>query len=173
MKTTITYRLATLADATQLKELALLAYGQFAEVLGTEHWATMKGNISNDEKLTDLINKSTCFVAEDSDTIAGMAHILPHGNATHIFQADWSYIRMVGVHPLYTGNGIAKALTQMCIDHAIQAGEKIIALHTSEFMDAARHIYESIGFKKLKEIDPIFGKRYWVYTLDIKPDYTL
>jgi len=63
--------------------------------------------------------------------------------------------------------GIAKTLTKMCMDHARQTKEKIIALHTSEFMDAARHIYENLGFKELKEIDPIYGKRYWIYILNL------
>ncbi|MDX2173612.1 MAG: hypothetical protein SFY56_10845 [Bacteroidota bacterium] len=36
----------------------------------------------------------------------------------------------------------------MCIAHAKQNNEKTIALHTSEFMDAARHIYEGLGFNR-------------------------
>jgi ribosomal protein S18 acetylase RimI-like enzyme len=55
----------------------------------------------------------------------------------------------------------------MCIDKAKQTKEKTIALHTSEFMDAARHIYESLGFKVLHEIAPRLGKKYWLYTLDL------
>jgi hypothetical protein len=34
-------------------------------------------------------------------------------------------------------------------------------------MDTARHIYESVGFKVLKEIDQRLGKRYWLYKLDL------
>jgi len=34
-------------------------------------------------------------------------------------------------------------------------------------MDKARHIYESLGFKILKEIVPRLGKKYWLYTLDL------
>jgi len=45
--------------------------------------------------------------------------------------------------------------------------EKTIALHTSEFMDAARHIYEGLGFIMVKEIPPRYGKRYWLYRLDL------
>jgi ribosomal protein S18 acetylase RimI-like enzyme len=96
-----------------------------------------------------------------------MAFLLPSGNPTEIFENDWSYIRMVGVHPGYTGRGIARKLTEECIKLAGELNENIIALHTSEFMDAARHLYESIGFKRLKEIPNRLGKRYWLYTLDI------
>ena len=55
----------------------------------------------------------------------------------------------------------------MCIDIANRNGEKTIALHTSEMMDKARHIYESLGFTILREIDQRLGKRYWLYTLEI------
>lgn len=34
-------------------------------------------------------------------------------------------------------------------------------------MDAARHIYESLGFQVLKEIDQQLGKRYWLYKIDL------
>lgn len=63
---------------------------------------------------------------------------MPSDNPTEIFDADWSYIRMVGVLPDYQGKGIAKQLTQFCIEYAKQSKEKVIALHTSEFMNAAR-----------------------------------
>jgi hypothetical protein len=56
----------------------------------------------------------------------------------------------------------------MCIDKARVMGENTIALHTSEFHDAARHIYESLGFVKLKDLDLIYGKKYYLYTLELK-----
>ena len=92
---------------------------------------------------------------------------MPQGNPTPAFQAGWCYIRSLAIAPEFQGKGIARKLTDLCIRRAIATGEQTIALHTSEFMDAARHIYEDMGFKRLKEIDPIFGKRYWVYTLDL------
>ncbi|MEL6989906.1 MAG: GNAT family N-acetyltransferase, partial [Bacteroidota bacterium] len=66
------------------------------------------------------------------------------------------------------GKGIGKMLTQQCIDYSRSNGEKVIALHTSEFMDAARNIYEKMGFKKEKELDRLFGKRYWLYLMELK-----
>lgn len=74
---------------------------------------------------------------------------------------------MVGVHPSFRGNGIGKRLTIMCIDEAQKSREKIIGLHTSEVMNSARHVYESLGFKVFKEIDKIFGVRYWLYRMNL------
>ena len=93
-----------------------------------------------------------------------MAYLVPHGHPWDIFKSEWCYMRMVGVNPAYQGRGIARTLIQQCIDRAISSGEKTMALHTSEFMDAARHIYESFGFTILQDMEPRFGKRYWLYT---------
>jgi ribosomal protein S18 acetylase RimI-like enzyme len=168
MNENLVYRTGSTDDVKQLKELSIASYGQYADVLTPENWLRLNTNLNNEEILSDLISKSYSFVCVDGDKIVGMAYLLPSGNPTDIFEKDWSYIRMVGVHPDYAGRGIARSLTHKCIAKAKELNEKTIALHTSEFMDAARHLYESIGFKLLKEIPERLGKRYWLYTLDIR-----
>ena len=163
----LNYRKASIEDKVQLKALGLLSYGQYQSVLAPEYYAQLHANLQNDEKLEELIGTSTCFVCEDQGQIVGMAYLIPHGNPWDIFKAEWSYIRMVGVNPAYQGWGIAKALTKHCIDFAKETGEQTIALHTSEFMHAARHIYEGLGFKVVQEIPQRLGKRYWLYVLDL------
>jgi ribosomal protein S18 acetylase RimI-like enzyme len=96
-----------------------------------------------------------------------MAYLVASGHPGGAFQVDWSYIRMVGVDPAHQGKGIARQLMNRCIDHAKQSGERTVALQTSEMMDAARHLYESIGFKQQGEVEPHFGKRYWLYLLSL------
>lgn len=96
-----------------------------------------------------------------------MAFLIPKGNPSDIYDKDWCSIRFVTVDPDFGGQGIGRKLTTICIDRAIQNGEKIIALHTSELMNNARHIYESLGFKIVREIDPRLGKRYWLYLLQL------
>jgi ribosomal protein S18 acetylase RimI-like enzyme len=162
-----TFRNGTIADKEQLKQLGLLSYGQYASILTKENWGKLNTNLNDDEKLISLIDQSTIFVCCIGEKIIGMAYFVPNGNAWDIFKAEWSYIRMVGVDPSYSGRGIAKKLTHMCIEKAKKTNEKIIALHTSEFMDAARHIYENLGFKKIQEIPERLGKKYWLYTLKL------
>jgi ribosomal protein S18 acetylase RimI-like enzyme len=164
----LTYREGTLADKESLKKLGLISYGQFSAVLGPEYWKKLEATLNDEGKWVDLIQKSKSYVCLDKEEVIGMAFIIPSGNPWEMFKAEWSYIRMVGVNPEYQGKGIAKSLTKMCIDYAINTHEKTIALHTSEFMDAARHIYENLGFKRLEEIEPRLGKRYWLYTLTLK-----
>lgn len=151
---------------SELQQLGLISYGQYAPVLG-DAWKIMETNMLRDEFWSKILGISTPFVCQHNGKVVGMALLIPHGNPDDIYDTGWCHIRMVGVHPDYAGNGIAKKLTQMCIEEAKQTGEKVIALHTSEFMDAARHIYEKLGFKVLREISPRFGKRYWLYTMDL------
>ena len=161
------YRIGTIEDKEKLQKLGLTSYRQFKEVLAEENWNKMNAFLTAEDSYLNLLSKSKCFICETNSEIIGMAFLVPKGNPTDIFHTDWCYIRMVGVHPKYGGKGIGKKLTQMCIDSAKETKEKIIALHTSEFMDVARHIYESIGFEQTKELEPLYGKKYWLYKLEI------
>jgi ribosomal protein S18 acetylase RimI-like enzyme len=98
--------------------------------------------------------------------IIGMAFLVPKGNPTDIYKKEWCYIRFVSVDPDFGGQGIGKELTKQCIVHAEKNNESVIALHTSEIMKTAMHIYESLGFKVYSEIEPRLGKRYWLYTME-------
>lgn len=156
-----------MTDIDQLHELSIIAYGQFENTLTPDNWQIFNANLQDRQRVINILKIAKCFVCLDNDKIIGVAYLIPSGNPTDLFKAEWSYIRMVGVNPKYRGQGISKVLTKMCIDFAKQNNEKTIALHTSEFMDAARHIYESLGFRVFKEIPPLFGKKYWLYTLDL------
>jgi len=167
MQSHLIYREGSASEKQSLQQLGILSYNQFSKILAPEDWATMHRFLHSDKMWDQLVSNSKIFVCEDEGKLIGMAYLVPSGNPTHIYPADWSYIRMVGVDPAYRGKGIAKRLTQMCVDYARQSNEKIVGLHTSEKMDDARHIYESVGFNLYKEIDPIYGMRYFLYRLDI------
>lgn len=160
-----TYRQGTMTDVKELANLALLSYGQYKNKLSEEHWETMSANLSNENSHLELLKISTCFVCAHNDKIIGMAYLIPKGNPTIFFEESWAYIRLLGVDPAYGGKGIGKQLTRLCIGFASDKGEKTLALHTSGFQDAARHIYESMGFKQVRELAPVHGKRYWLYTM--------
>jgi ribosomal protein S18 acetylase RimI-like enzyme len=162
-----TVREGSIKDKEQLKQLGIVSYSQYSNILTAENWAKLNDLLHDEDKLSHLLNISKCYVCLDQQEIVGMAYIIPSGNPWDIFKTEWSYIRMVGVNPKYEGKGIAKALIKLCIEHAKKNNEKTIALHTSEFMNAARHLYESLGFKRVKEIEPRLGKKYWLYMLDI------
>ncbi len=164
---TYNYRLGTRADLKQLQDLGLLSFGQYKSKITQENWKKWEAGFKSDENFLNLLAISTCFVCEIDDVIVGMAFFIPSGNPFLYFPSDWSYIRYVGVNPSFSGNGIGKKLTQQCINKAKETGEKTIALHTSEFQNAARHIYESLGFIKQRELEPVFGKVFYIYSIDL------
>lgn len=167
MPNSLVYRFATADDIPQLKTLAIAAYTPLKEQLSATGWEKMNAGINNTSLYEMLITIAAGFVCLDGEKIVGTAYLVPNGNPTPIYDTTWSYIRMVGVDPAYGGQGIARKLVAQCIAHAKARGEKIIGLHTSAIMDAARHIYESMGFVQVREIDPLFDTRYWLYRLDL------
>ena len=162
----LTYRRANFSDIPTIVRLTLSAYHDYKAVLAPADWARMETNLANERLYVELLGKSAAFVGEKDNRLVGVIFLVPKGNPTTIFPADWSYIRLLGVDPTYRGLGIGRKLTQLCVQHAQATHEKGVALHTSEFMDAARKMYEEIGFKQEKELTPMYGKRYWLYKLN-------
>lgn len=169
MHNTFSYRFGNQNDLSQLMELTLLAYGQYKNVLSPAHWQEMVKNQSNKNLLPELMERGRFFVCEEGDQIIGMAILVPSGKATPLFQANWAHIRLVGVRPGFEGRGIGRKLTQMCVTFAEQSGENVVALHTSEFQNAARHIYESMGFKKHREF-MVHDKKFWIYLRSLEAE---
>lgn len=166
------YRQGTTDDLEGLKNLALKSWTPFQKQLTAEHWNSLSRIISSDKTYKELLQQSTSFLCiSDEGNIIGMAFLVANGNPTDIYLKEWSYIRFLSVDPKFRGQGIGRKLTKMCVDKANQNGEKIIAIHTSEIMSNAIHIYESLGFKILRELDNRLGKRYWLYTMELK-DYS-
>jgi len=164
----LNYRIASEKDLKQLQQLGLLAYGQYKSIITKENWEKWQIAFNSDSNFLNLLQISTCFVCEDEDEIVGMAFFIPSGNPFVHFPIEWSYIRYVGVNPKYNSKGIGKKLTEQCIEAARHSGEKTIGLHTSEFQNAARHIYESLGFIRQKELEPVFGKVFYIYSMELK-----
>lgn len=164
----LTYRQGGIDDLETLHQLAIRSYSEFKDVLEPHHWKDFDSRVRDKERFEELVNGSTSFVCNDGDKAVGAAYLVPSGKPIYVFQADWAHIRKVGVDPSYRGQGISRKLTEQCIAHARNSGEHTLALHTSEFMDAARHVYEKLGFVRVRELDLLFGKRYWLYLLDLK-----
>lgn len=162
------YRNGNISDLQQLKRLAINSWGKFQDKLTIENWQILYNSLIDDKTYSTLFGNAECIVCENEvNKIIGMAFFVSSGNPTEIYDKEWSYIRFVSVEPEFCGKGIGRKLTEMCIDLAKSKNEKTIALHTSELMENARNLYESLGFTILREIDRRFGKRYWLYKLEL------
>ncbi|MDC1162262.1 GNAT family N-acetyltransferase [Tenacibaculum sp.] len=161
------YRKGSINDIENLKRLGIASYSEYSNVLTTENWNKLDGILNDKNNLKKTILNSTVFVCENKKDIVGAVYFFSNGNPTELYDSEWCYFRSLGVNPQYRGLGIGNKLTCMCIDYAREINEKTIALHTSEFMDTARKMYEKRGFKRIKEIQRL-GKKYWIFTKQLK-----
>ena len=89
IQTTIRYRLAQPQDFAQLMALRILAYQEFLPGLTEDNQQILNAALNNEAQLHALLEQATCFVADDTGYIAGMAYLIPSGNPTEIYPADW------------------------------------------------------------------------------------
>ena len=161
-------RQGSLQDLKQVKELAISEWIQFKNVLTPDNWEILYNTLIDEQNYIELLNVSESFVYENNQNeIIAFTFLVPSGNPTDIYNDQQSYIRFLTVSHLYCGQNIGQTLTEKCIQKAKENGEKYVALHTSEIMNAARHIYDKLGFKITKEIEPRLGKKYWIYELTL------
>lgn len=62
--------------------------------------------------------------------------------------ADECYLAELYVVPAHRGDGLGRVLLRACVDRAVARGCDYIELATSEDDVAARHLYESEGFRR-------------------------
>lgn len=66
------------------------------------------------------------------------------------------------VRPAYRGLGLGRLLAQALMDHAVGAGYSVMLLDTLDDMEAARGLYEALGFEEIPPyyFNPIAGAHY-------------
>jgi ribosomal protein S18 acetylase RimI-like enzyme len=162
-------RQGKLQDLKQIKDLAVSEWAKFKSELTLENWEKLSHTLTNEKTYADLILLSDSFVCENNQgEIMGFGFLVSSGNPTEIYNNQQAYIRFVTVSKKYSGQKIGQTITEKCIEKAKENGERLVALHTSEMMNAARHIYEKLGFKIIKQLEPRLGKIYWLYELELK-----
>ena len=90
------------------------------------------------------------------------------GTATK--EKDAAGFRLLAVSIKARGKGLGRALTKACIQKARMQKQSQLIIHTTEVMEAAWNMYESLGFKRSEDLDfvwdtlPVLGFR-----LNIEP----
>ncbi len=66
------------------------------------------------------------------------------------------------VRPAFRGLGLGRLLARALMDHAIRAGYSVMLLDTLDDMEAARSLYEALGFEEIPPyyFNPIAGAHY-------------
>ncbi len=163
----IIYRNFQADDAAGVNAVAFAAFKQYEH--DYNNWDVISVGFTT---TAELANIGEMIVAEQSGRIVGAVVYVPpdldkrHARAAY-FEAHWAVMRMLVVDPAARGQGIGHALAQACITCAKRDRVKLLALHTSTMMTVAQPMYERMGFKLAKELAPIGGVAYGLYTLAV------
>jgi ribosomal protein S18 acetylase RimI-like enzyme len=130
-----------------------------------------------DERLRDVAGRarSSCVLVATTpagELLGGVTYVCgPEDPYSEELSDGEAGIRMLAVDPAHHGSGVGRALTLECIERARTSGRCCIVLHTGDWMAAAKHIYESLGFERRPAIDfsPAPGVDLIGYSLELEP----
>ena len=134
-----------------LGELTVAAYHSIPDEM--PHQATY------DLQLRDVAGRArkSCVVVAVSpagELLGGVTYVSgPDDPYSEELREGEAGIRMLAVDPARQGRGIGRSLTEWCLERARAAGRVRLVLHTGEFMPAAVHLYEQMGFERVPELD--------------------
>jgi ribosomal protein S18 acetylase RimI-like enzyme len=112
-----------------------------------------------DEQLRDVASRaeSSCVlvaVTPAGELLGGVTYVCGPEDAMAQYLHDGeAEIRMLAVNPACHGRGVGRALTLACLQRARAAGRRRMVLHTGNWMPAAKHLYEALGFERQRAID--------------------
>lgn len=136
-----------------INSLTLSVYEEYATIMTPLAWAGLKGAVVNGLATTASVER---IVAEQNRILIGSVMLFPaavnaYGSLSG--QAAIPELRLLAVTPAARGHGIARALVEECIRRTRLAGAKELGIHTSISMQAAIHMYESMGFNRFPSDD--------------------
>ena len=88
--------------------------------------------------------REACWIAERDGVNTGSVFLVKHSE-------DIAQLRMLLVEPAARGRGIGRLLVEEAIRFTRRAGYSKLILWTNEGLDAARHLYEAVGFRLTRE----------------------
>ncbi|MBM4276171.1 MAG: GNAT family N-acetyltransferase [Deltaproteobacteria bacterium] len=148
---TILIREARPEELNRIEALAKEAYREFRPLFPERVWNSWMDNIAQ----TIRSPAGMLLVAEEAGEIHGVVKFYP--DAAQSGMGQWpkgsAAIRIFAVRPQSRGRGCGIRLTMEVLRRAREMGVSTIFLYTGEFMHAARHIYEELGFRRAPEFD--------------------
>jgi ribosomal protein S18 acetylase RimI-like enzyme len=111
-------------------------------------------------------SRGKTIVAHTTDgTFAGMVIVVrPDAPARRIAEPDEAEIHLLAVDSAYRGNGLGRILVSKALESIEEMGFKNTVLWTQPTMIPAHRLYESPGFVRAHERDPVLdGTNFFAY----------
>jgi ribosomal protein S18 acetylase RimI-like enzyme len=139
------------STAEQVVALVQTAYREFQPLFPEQVWQSWMENIWE----TVHAPAGMIIVAESAGKIQGVVKFYPDASQAGLGQwpREAASMRILAVHPDSRGKGYGALLVQECLRRARALKISTIYLYTGTFMQAARHIYEKLGFTRAPELD--------------------
>ena len=116
--------------------------------------------------MATIAQEGELVVAEKDGAIVGCVGYIPPGRSLNrVFAPEWAALRFMAVDPAHRGHGVSRALAQECVLRACRDGAPALALFTSPAMKIAIAMYQRMGFKLVRHIDPVYGMAAELYLL--------
>jgi ribosomal protein S18 acetylase RimI-like enzyme len=94
------------------------------------------------------------WVAVEGDQVLGSVTFVVLGSPyREIARDDEGEFRMLAVNPAARGQGVGKALVELCLRRSRELGYAGIRMSTMDRMTAAHRVYERLGFTRVAEDD--------------------
>ncbi len=144
-------REAARQELPEVEALVKLAYGEFREYFPETAWSAWMDNIGK----TIHSDTGVVLVAAEAGKIRGVVKFFPDASqgGLGLWPAGTATMRILAVHPASRGRGLGRVLVRECIDRARALKIPAMYLYTGTFMQAARQLYESFGFRRAPEYD--------------------
>jgi GNAT superfamily N-acetyltransferase len=152
-------------ELEEVSQLLVASYQQYQKSMSPERWDWYRNDMMD---VRGRMMDSNLIVAEVENRIVGTVTLYSQGS-NQGWPKGWASVRLLAVHPDYRGHGIGHALMEECIRRCRRLGIKTIGLHTTDFMEVARAMYERMGFKRVPEFDfhPDPNRVVCAYRLDL------
>jgi ribosomal protein S18 acetylase RimI-like enzyme len=144
-------REGTAAEQDRVEALVKEAYREFKPLFPAEVWQAWMDNVGE----TVHSPAGVIIVAESAGKIQGVVKFYPEASLAAMgkWPPEAASMRILAVHPDSRGKGYGTLLARECVRRAAALKIATIYLYTGHFLQAARHIYEKLGFKRAPEFD--------------------
>ena len=124
-------------------------------------YAALPGDHMDDEygrELRDAARRAreaVVLVAVEKGRVLGCVTYVPDASSpwAEDLREGEAGVRMLAVDPAAQGRGIGRALAAACVDRARAEAKQAVMLHSTPWMEAAHHIYQGLGFRRVPTRD--------------------